>query len=508
MQPPRNAWHARTRSLLLVALLLGCMAIAPNSALAQSAVSAASASPTAFVPDWDGHSDSTVLAYTLQVRSNVAIRVLDASGRIVARMPVGIRDTGTHHASWDGRDAHGRVQPAGAYALRVDARPVSAPAAPGEPGMAALGGTVAVAGARSASVTLQRAAVVLTGVQLSRSSIGAKGSSRRTGARFHLSAPATVSAAIVDGGGRVIRTLATTRMRAGTNAVSWDGRHGDGQIAADGDYSLVVAASGGGRPTDTMRLPLTVDRATPRLGAPGRVRARIGSDSMVRISLRITSNERASVEVRLGRRVVRMSVEPGTRTIVVDGTKVGLRAGSHARTVSVLVRLVDGAGNAAARRTSIVVPKRTEAPRTAVPVPPAPTPPGTGIGSPVPGSWPWPIGGIVTSEFGLRDGRPHTGIDIAAPTGTPVHPVATGTVTFVGQLGGYGNLVILVHADGTQTYYAHLSRFGGFAVGASVTHLDSIGLVGCTGSCTGPHLHFETRTADTPRNPRGFLTAR
>jgi murein DD-endopeptidase MepM/ murein hydrolase activator NlpD len=126
----------------------------------------------------------------------------------------------------------------------------------------------------------------------------------------------------------------------------------------------------------------------------------------------------------------------------------------------------------------------------------------------VPGAWPWPVGGVVTSEFGLRDGRPHTGIDIAVPTGTPIHPTAPGTVSFVGQLGGYGNLVIIEHAGGVRTYYAHLSRFGGFAVGDAVSQLDSIGAVGCTGNCTGPHLHFETRTADTPQNPRSFLTAR
>jgi murein DD-endopeptidase MepM/ murein hydrolase activator NlpD len=176
--------------------------------------------------------------------------------------------------------------------------------------------------------------------------------------------------------------------------------------------------------------------------------------------------------------------------------------------VSVLVRLVDGAGNAAAARTSVVIPKRS-APATPRQPAPDPTPTTTTPGpAPVAGTWPWPVGGVVTSEFGLRDGRPHTGLDIGVPTGTPIHPAVPGTVSFVGQLGGYGNLVIVEHPDGVRTYYAHMSRFGGFAVGAAVTHLDTIGFVGCTGNCTGPHLHFETRTADTPRNPRSFLTAR
>ena len=515
MEAPRNARPARSRAPLLraaaacVASIVACIALAP-SALAQSAVTTATASPASFVPDWDGHSDSTVLAYELQVRSSVVVRVVDHRGRIVTSMPIGIRDAGVQHATWDGRDSHGRVQPPGTYGLRVDATPVASTATSpsAQPGVAAMGGNVSVAGARAATVTLQRADVVLTGVQLSRTSLGAKGRSSRTGAQFQLSAPATVSAAIVDGTGRVVRTLAASRMRAGRSGLTWDGRHGDGQLAADGEYSLVVAATSGGRPTDTMRVPLSVDRATPTLGAPGRTTARIVGGTGIRIPLRISSNERAAIEVRLGRRMVRIPVEAGTRAIVVDGARLGLRPSTRARTVAVQVRLVDGAGNAATARTSVVIPKRSTSTGPRQPAPnPTPTTPAPGP-TPIAGTWPWPVGGVVTSEFGLRDGRPHTGVDIGVPTGTPIHPAAPGTVSFVGQLGGYGNLVIVDHANGVRTYYAHMSRFGGFAVGSPVTHLDAIGFVGCTGNCSGPHLHFETRTADTPRNPRSFLTAR
>lgn len=486
-----------------------CLGLLATSAGAQSAVTTATASPASFVPDWDGHSDSTVLAFDLQVRSSVVIRVVDARGHVVVVMPIGVRDAGTQYATWDGRDAHGQVQAPGTYALRVDARPVaSTTSSPTTPGVAAMGGTTAVAGARAATVTLQRTDVVLTGVQVSRSSIGAKGRSARTGAQFQLSAAATVSAAIVDASGTVVRTLAASRMRAGRNTLAWDGRHGDGQLAADGDYALVVAATGGGRPTDTMRLPLSVDRATPTLGAPARTAARIDARATVRIPLSVTASERAAVEVRLGRRSVRIPIEAGTHTVVVDGSRLGLRPSTRARTIAVQVRLVDGAGNAATARTNVTIPKRSTAPAPRQPAPnPTPTPPTPGP-TPVAGSWPWPVGGVVTSEFGLRDGRPHTGVDIGVPTGTPIHPAAPGTVSFVGQLGGYGNLVILEHANGVRTYYAHMSRFGGFAVGAAVSHLDTIGFVGCTGNCSGPHLHFETRTADTPRNPRSFLTAR
>jgi murein DD-endopeptidase MepM/ murein hydrolase activator NlpD len=510
MDAPRNAPHARTRLVLRAGALL--LTIAASLALAgpagaATAVATATASPPAFVPDWDGHSDATVLTYRLEVRSTVVIRVVDHRGRVVTSMRVGVRDAGTHHATWDGRDARGRVQPPGTYGLRVDARPVAPPS--GEPGTAAMGGTVAVAGARAATVTLQRADVVLTGVELTRTAVGARGAAQRTGARFQLSAPATVSAAIVDSAGRVVRTLSTSRMRAGRNALAWDGRHGTGQPAADGEYSLVVAATSGGRPTDTMRVPLSVDRATPKSNATKRSTARIDGRGRLFVPIVVTTNERATVVVRAGRRQQRIPVEPGTHRLSVDATRLGLRPTGRARSVTFLVQVVDGAGNATSARTTVSIPKRPA--RTSRPVTPAPKPnPPANPGNPAPvlGKWPWPIGGVVTSEFGLRDGRPHTGIDIGAPKGTPIHPTAPGTVSFVGQLGGYGNLVIVEHPNGVRTYYAHMSRFGTFAVGAAVTHLDVIGEVGCTGNCTGNHLHFETRTADTPRNPRSYLTAR
>jgi murein DD-endopeptidase MepM/ murein hydrolase activator NlpD len=376
-----------------------------------------------------------------------------------------------------------------------------------------------VAGARAASVTIQRSSVILTGVQLSRTAVGAKGRASRTGARFQLSAPATVSAAIVDGSGRVVRTLATRRMRAGTNALAWDGRRSDGDPATDGEYSLVVAATNGGRPTDSMRVPVRVDRSTPTLRSTMRTKAGLDTAARVRFPLTVAASEDGTLELRYGRRAYRMPVKAGTRRIVVDGARLGLRAGTRGRTVRIVVRLTDGAGNVTLNRPRVAIPSRSRAsrsPRTPAPTPtppttapPAPTEDGGGGTSPgATGSWPWPLAGVVTSEFGLRWGRLHQGIDIAAPTGTPIHPAAPGTVTFVGQLDGYGNLVIVTHDGGIRTYYAHMSRFGGFEVGSSVTHLDTIGEVGCTGSCTGPHLHFETRVADTPRNPRTFLTAR
>ena len=104
----------------------------------------------------------------------------------------------------------------------------------------------------------------------------------------------------------------------------------------------------------------------------------------------------------------------------------------------------------------------------------------------------------VSSGYGMRFHpvhgvrRPHLGIDYAAPTGTSVRTVADGTVTFAGRQGGYGNVIFIQHRDNKVTVYAHLSRMN-VRNGQRVSQGDNIGAVGCTGTCTGPHLHFEYR---------------
>jgi len=113
-----------------------------------------------------------------------------------------------------------------------------------------------------------------------------------------------------------------------------------------------------------------------------------------------------------------------------------------------------------------------------------------------------PVQGIITSQTGFRtdpfDGRlkHHNGLDIAAPLGTPVKPVAPGTVIFSGWKGGYGNTVILEHNDGMKTVYAHHSS-NSVSSGESVDTNTVIALTGSTGRSTGPHLHFEAWQGDT-----------
>ncbi len=100
----------------------------------------------------------------------------------------------------------------------------------------------------------------------------------------------------------------------------------------------------------------------------------------------------------------------------------------------------------------------------------------------------------------------HQGVDLAAPSGTPIRASASGTVIFArkgtnadSSNGGYGTLVIISHPNGTETLYAHMSRLG-TSVGATVGKGETIGYVGNTGRSTGPHLHFEVRGAKNPGN--------
>lgn len=116
----------------------------------------------------------------------------------------------------------------------------------------------------------------------------------------------------------------------------------------------------------------------------------------------------------------------------------------------------------------------------------------------------WPVSGPVTSGFGPRWGRMHNGIDIAAPTGTPIGAAAGGEVFFAGWLGGYGNAVLIDHGDGYTTLYAHQSEIRA-SVGQTVSAGTTVGLVGSTGQSTGPHLHFEVRLWDTPHDPLQYL---
>ena len=116
----------------------------------------------------------------------------------------------------------------------------------------------------------------------------------------------------------------------------------------------------------------------------------------------------------------------------------------------------------------------------------------------------WPTSGRVTSEYGYRWGRMHQGIDVGAPTGTPIRAAQAGEVIFSGSQGGYGLTVVIAHGGGFSTLYAHQSRLAA-RDGQQVARGDVIGYVGSTGHSTGPHLHFETRVNGAAQNPRAYL---
>jgi murein DD-endopeptidase MepM/ murein hydrolase activator NlpD len=120
------------------------------------------------------------------------------------------------------------------------------------------------------------------------------------------------------------------------------------------------------------------------------------------------------------------------------------------------------------------------------------------------GSMVWPVNGAFTSPFGMRWGRLHAGIDLAAPEGTPIRAADSGRVIIAAWTGGYGNYTCISHSSSLSTCYAHQSRYG-TSVGANVGKGQVIGYVGNTGHSFGAHLHFEVRVNGSPVDPMGYL---
>ena len=115
----------------------------------------------------------------------------------------------------------------------------------------------------------------------------------------------------------------------------------------------------------------------------------------------------------------------------------------------------------------------------------------------------------ISSHYNLKRKHPvlnkiraHTGVDYAAPTGTPVRSTSSGTVSFIGNKGGYGKLIEIKHSEDYSTRYAHLSKFNPrLNYGSKVEQGETIGYVGQTGLATGPHLHYEFRVGGNHTNP-------
>lgn len=122
----------------------------------------------------------------------------------------------------------------------------------------------------------------------------------------------------------------------------------------------------------------------------------------------------------------------------------------------------------------------------------------------------WPVDGRITSGYGNRrhpvSGRNdfHSGVDLAAPYGTAIRAAASGRVSFVGWMGGYGRVVIVDHGNGYETLYAHNSQIL-VSDGQRVNNGAAIARIGTSGVATGPHVHFEIHSNGNHQNPMNFL---
>jgi murein DD-endopeptidase MepM/ murein hydrolase activator NlpD len=128
------------------------------------------------------------------------------------------------------------------------------------------------------------------------------------------------------------------------------------------------------------------------------------------------------------------------------------------------------------------------------------------IDSPIPiDSYIWPLSKVeVSSSFGYRSGRLHTGIDLRAPRDTPIKASSSGKVIFLGQKTGYGKIIIIAHADGIESSYAHNHR-NLVTAGQDIIKGGVIATVGQTGNSTGYHLHFELRQRGQAIDPKLYL---
>ena len=142
------------------------------------------------------------------------------------------------------------------------------------------------------------------------------------------------------------------------------------------------------------------------------------------------------------------------------------------------------------------------------PLAPVSSSPSTSVAAADAPAFAWPVSGRVLSEFGSTSSGGHNdGINIGTAMSAPIHASASGTVTYAGnELKNYGNLVLIKHASGYTTAYAHADKLT-VAKGDFVARGQVIGYAGQTGDVSSPQLHFEIRSNTTPVNPRSYLSS-
>jgi murein DD-endopeptidase MepM/ murein hydrolase activator NlpD len=186
---------------------------------------------------------------------------------------------------------------------------------------------------------------------------------------------------------------------------------------------------------------------------------------------------------------------------VAPGREIFIPGASRRRYVTGSLAQKPAAGKKAKAKKPEAAPSKPEIVRV------RPEPGGDRDVTPAPGKvqFQWPANGVLFSKYGMRDGMPHDGIDISAPTGTPVYAAADGRVIYSGDgVRGYGNLIIVKHEGFYSTVYAHneenLVGEGDFVEAGQL-----IAKLGQTGRASGPHLHFEVRFKSKPVDPAKHL---
>lgn len=175
-----------------------------------------------------------------------------------------------------------------------------------------------------------------------------------------------------------------------------------------------------------------------------------------------------------------------------------------ARPTSASVAAPPLAEKSAAISASIGPMPGSEAPKASLTAGRASVAPRGSLASAPSGVLQWPLRGVLYARFGKKGREPHDGIDLAAPTGTPVRTAGEGMVLFAGPQSGYGLIVVVGHEKGLVTVYAH-SRDLRVRTGQTVRLGQVIATVGESGKTSGPHLHFEVRVEGEPVDPLRFL---
>lgn len=328
---------------------------------------------------------------------------------------------------------------------------------------------------------------------------GRRGSSR-VDLRFRSTTAQQLRISVLDPDGNEVRTVVAREIGEGAQQFAWDGRRADGSHLPDGSYELLVEA---GTTSDTMSVSdvVVIDRRTPGFATPSRT-VRLPSTSVRSFQLPVVATEPALLDIAssgsTGRARTASSTAGGRGSLTVPIGRTALLRRALARggaDVDVRIVATDAAGNIGIRRLRVRL------------LPPAPRVEPDPVADPAPTAGSsrlsWPLTGPITSPFGPRWGRMHTGIDVAVPTGRVIGAAGPGRVTYAGWMGGYGNTVMVDHGTLT-TLYAHQSRIA-VQSGSVLRRGQTLGYVGSTGNSTGPHLHFEVRADGSPRNPLHYL---